>query len=117
MKNDEFLNISKILYDGQEIVIRYFTYNIDNYMDIVGKLITIQENNWANDYYIKLKYIDNIIPYNSSAIRSNIPLYQNNGELYCMLLTSKMIFIIESLNYYRHIKTKILKERICDGMG
>jgi hypothetical protein len=124
MKNDKFLESMKDLKMDQEVLVRYFSYDIKEYIDILGRLSILMnlpirllqmgegmyyKNHFKGDYTFTLEYIET---YGTHAgfTGDNVPklgIFTNNGKTYCNVCSSNVVFVKPiSLRAYKIQKLK-----------
>jgi len=118
MKKREFEELIPELKDGLEIVVRYFTYNKNHYVDILGTIHNIYgvSTDFLNNRYYFTIIFDDIIGYAGDFNEKTYPdlkTYPYNDKEYCNLYSDKIIFIKKSA--LRSYKIKQIKEKITNG--
>jgi len=113
MKKEEFLKIKDKFTKGQKVVIRYFTYNKNHYVDIIGEFDTITKT-YFQDYDILIKNYEKIKYYTKSPGKMipNLKAHILKDEIYINIKQGQIHFIMDAHQYMRAIKSKQLKKRI-----
>ena len=115
MKRKEFEEIKDELVDGLDVVIRYFTYNKNHYIDILGTINNIygfSVDMTARRYSFSILFYD-IINYAGDFNENtypNLDIFSFQDKDYYNLYSDKIIWIRKSC--LRSYKLKKLKENI-----
>ena len=114
MTNQEFEEIRDKIVNDTEVLIRYYTYNKNDYIDIIGKVALLYGIGKCDEgsYYFTIEYLGTYRTH-KNFVEKNIPslrLYQNRGKLYCNLYSNMVGFI--NFTSLRAIKIQQLRNKI-----
>jgi hypothetical protein len=114
MKNQEFEEIRDKIVNDTEVLIRYYTYNKNDYIDIIGKVALLYGIGKCDkgSYYFTIEYLGTYKTH-KNFVEKNIPslrTYLNRGKVYCNLYSN----MIESIKFIplRSIKIQQLRNKI-----
>ena len=116
MKKKEFEEIKNELVDGLDVVVRYFTYNKNHYVDILGTISHIygfiRESIYGNYYTFTIKY-DSIINYAGDFNENTYPNLETfflKDDEYLHIHSNEVLFIRKAC--LRSYKLNKIKENI-----
>jgi len=96
MTKQEFFSNDNEYPTNTEIKIRYFTYNRNEYIDILGKFLTkriLRHDNYAGFFAIEFIEICNIHGNFKEKNIPNLQYHKINDKLYCDIKYQNIIFI------------------------
>lgn len=117
MKSDEFLELRGDFKEGDEVKIRYYTYNRKDYIDVFGKIFTMYGGFSKENLHLSIEYLGTY-KIHDRFTGKNFPMLRLSGglnnEVFCHIKPCEIIFIKPaSLRAYKihQLRTKKVNDR------